>query len=53
MLIKEVIGPEGIDLLSGLLELDPEKRLTAKEALLHPFLASELDLESFEIEESR
>ena len=51
LLIKEVIGLEGIDLLSSLLELDPEKRITAKDALLHPFLASELDLENLYIED--
>ena len=36
--MKEVVGCEGIDLLSRLLELDPEKRINAKQALQHPFL---------------
>ncbi len=32
-------GPEGLSLLSGLLEYDPEKRLTAEQALQHPYIA--------------
>ena len=36
--MKEVVGSEGIDLLARLLELDPEKRINAKQALQHPFL---------------
>ena len=31
------LGAEGYKLLSGLLEYDPEKRLTAAQALTHPF----------------
>ncbi|KAK4139999.1 actin-domain-containing protein [Dichotomopilus funicola] len=31
------LGPEGYKLLAGLLEYDPEKRLTAAAALQHPF----------------
>ncbi|KAI8965228.1 meiotic mRNA stability protein kinase SSN3 [Daldinia sp. FL1419] len=31
------LGPEGYKLLSGLLEYDPERRLTAAQALQHPF----------------
>lgn len=34
------LGTEGYRLLSGLLEYDPEKRLSAKDALLHPFFAT-------------
>lgn len=37
--MKEVVGSEGIDLLARLLELDPEKRINAKQALQHPFLS--------------
>jgi cyclin-dependent kinase 8/11 len=33
-------GREGFDLLSRLLEYDPSKRLTAKEALEHPYFTS-------------
>lgn len=33
------LPPDGHSLLSGLLELDPGKRLTARAALAHPFLA--------------
>ncbi|KAI9799741.1 MAG: cyclin-dependent protein kinase [Piccolia ochrophora] len=33
-------GVEGFNLLSGLLEYDPEKRLTAREALQHPYFTS-------------
>jgi cyclin-dependent kinase 8/11 len=33
-------GKEGIDLLSQLLEYDPEKRLTAEKALMHPYFST-------------
>lgn len=32
------ISPEAIDLIKKLLELDPERRITAKEALKHPWI---------------
>jgi len=32
-------NPEAIDLLSSMLIVDPEKRITVTEALAHPFLA--------------
>lgn len=31
--------PDGIDLLKGLLQFNPDKRLTAEQALKHPFVA--------------
>ncbi|KAH8687979.1 kinase-like domain-containing protein [Tricladium varicosporioides] len=34
------LGSEGYKLLSGLLEYDPEKRLTAQAALQHPFFST-------------
>ncbi|KAH8911634.1 Pkinase-domain-containing protein [Coniochaeta sp. PMI_546] len=34
------LGQEGYKLLSGLLEYDPEKRLTAAQALQHPFFTT-------------
>jgi len=34
------LGAEGYKLLSGLLEYDPEKRLTAQQALQHPFFST-------------
>ncbi|KAG9240355.1 kinase-like domain-containing protein [Calycina marina] len=34
------LGAEGYKLLSGLLEYDPEKRLTAQQALVHPFFST-------------
>ena len=34
-----MIGEQGIDLLSKLLEIDPELRISAAAALKHPFLA--------------
>ena len=34
------LGAEGYKLLSGLLEYDPEKRLTAQTALQHPFFST-------------
>ncbi|KAK4224685.1 Serine/threonine-protein kinase SSN3 [Podospora fimiseda] len=36
-----VLGEEGYNLLAGLLEYDPEKRLTAAQALEHPFFSGE------------
>ena len=38
MQLKFVLGREGLDLLSRLLDLNPSTRITAKEALKHPFL---------------
>lgn len=35
------LGTEGYKLLSALLEYDPQKRLTAEEALQHPFFTSD------------
>lgn len=35
-----ILGAEGYKLLAGLLEYDPEKRLTAAEALQHPFFST-------------
>ncbi|KAF4120065.1 hypothetical protein GMORB2_3476 [Geosmithia morbida] len=34
------LGPEGYKLLAGLLEYDPVKRLTAEQALQHPFFST-------------
>jgi cyclin-dependent kinase 8/11 len=34
------LGPEGYKLLAGLLEYDPSKRLTAEQALQHPFFTT-------------
>ena len=33
----ELVSPEGFDLLTKLLQFDPENRLTAKEAMEHDF----------------
>lgn len=35
------ICPKGLSLIKGLLELDPKKRLTATQALDHPFFEEE------------
>lgn len=37
----ENIASDGIDLLSKMLEKDPTKRITAKDALQHPFLTKD------------
>lgn len=39
------IDPEGMNLLENMLELNPSKRITASEILLHPFLALEVMLD--------
>jgi cell division cycle 2-like protein len=36
--LKHVLGKEGVNLLSRLLDLNPETRISAQEALKHPFL---------------
>jgi serine/threonine protein kinase len=39
---EEQVGSEGIDLIKGLLQLDPAKRITAASALEHPWLLDAL-----------
>jgi len=41
------VAASGIDLLSKLLEKQPEKRITAKEALNHPFLIQDKPIFKF------
>ncbi|CAI6097568.1 unnamed protein product [Clonostachys chloroleuca] len=42
------LGAEGYKLLAGLLEYDPQKRLTAAQALQHPFFSSGVLANAFE-----
>jgi mitogen-activated protein kinase 15 len=39
MLLHDLCSPEAADLLSRLLQFNPAKRITAREALRHPFVA--------------
>lgn len=43
----EEIAGDGIDLMSKLLERQPEKRITAAEALNHPFLIKDRPIFKF------
>jgi serine/threonine protein kinase len=38
--MDELIDPYALDLLKKLLIMDPNKRLSAKEALKHPFIVN-------------
>lgn len=38
--LRDVIGGEGLDLLNQLIHIDPSSRLSAKEALQHPYFNS-------------
>lgn len=44
--VTVVLLHPAVDLLEGMLLLDPERRLTAKQGLSHPYLAEYHDLES-------
>ena len=39
--INAIVGAEGVDLLGKLLEIDPYMRISAVQALQHPFLSCE------------
>jgi serine/threonine protein kinase len=41
---KHLKFEEGLDLLENLLQLDPSKRISAKDAYLHPFVLGEYNL---------
>lgn len=41
---KQKLSPDGLDLLCSLLEYNPEKRITAKEALHHKYFETKSDL---------
>lgn len=46
--LKHVLGREGLNLLSRLLDLDPETRISAQEALKHPFLCANQPLLTYQ-----
>lgn len=37
--LQPSVPPDALDLLKGLLVFNPDKRLTAEQALLHPYVA--------------
>jgi cyclin-dependent kinase len=37
--VQAKLGPQGVDLLRGLLQYEPERRLTASQALNHPYFS--------------
>jgi serine/threonine protein kinase len=41
------VPPDFLDLLKQMLELDPERRINAKEALVHPFFYSLTELKKY------
>ncbi|EPY49848.1 CAMK/RAD53 protein kinase Cds1 [Schizosaccharomyces cryophilus OY26] len=43
-LLENEISPEGIDLITQMFQLDPEKRISEKEALDHPWFKKELSI---------
>jgi serine/threonine protein kinase len=53
--LRDIIGLQGLDLLWRLLDLDPDTRITASEALQHPFFNEfdETDMEIDQVENIR
>jgi serine/threonine protein kinase len=47
--MKEDISVEARDLLKGLLEKDPQKRLSISQTLAHPWLADAVDASDMEL----
>ena len=45
LIMRKDIDKNGVDLLKKMMELDPEKRITAEEALKHPFFDNILPIE--------
>eukprot|EP00462_Mataza_sp_D1_P001375 CAMPEP_0175094316 /NCGR_PEP_ID=MMETSP0086_2-20121207/3520_1 /TAXON_ID=136419 /ORGANISM="Unknown Unknown, Strain D1" /LENGTH=70 /DNA_ID=CAMNT_0016367415 /DNA_START=383 /DNA_END=592 /DNA_ORIENTATION=+ len=44
--IDNIMSPEGLDLLQKMLAFDPNRRISAREALRHPYFEADLEFKT-------